>query len=143
MNLNFPTLRTLLNEIRNTGSRARVYSGHGWANYLATYFNDSFDFLQTLWKYLAPGGRALVVIGNSVVQGYEVKTDELWADIARSNAVGLTVEGLEVIRKKRVGNSIINSAVRNGAGRRVKLHEAILTLRKPNTLQRRLSGFEW
>ncbi len=104
---------------------------------LATYFNDSLDFLQTLWKYLTPGGRVLVVIGNSVVQGYEVKTDELWADIARSDAVGLTVEGLEVVRKKRVGNSIINAAVRNGAGQGVKLYEAILTLRKPNTLQRR------
>jgi len=142
LNLNFPALRALLDEIRNTSSRARVYGGYGWANYLATYFNDSFDFLRTLSSCLAPGGRAVVVIGNSVVQGYEVKTDEVWADLAQSKAVGLTVEGLDVVRKKRVGNSIINSPVRNGAGQGVKLYEAILTLRRPKTSQRRLLGLE-
>jgi DNA modification methylase len=131
----FPALEQLLDEIRQTRHQQRVYDGRGWANYLAIYFNDSFDFLKALSEYLAPGGRALIVIGNSVVQGHEVRTDEIWADIAESNAAGLQVEGIEVVRKKRVGNSIINSSVRNGAARGVKLYEAILKLRKPESAQ--------
>ena len=136
LSFNFPALKTLLDEIRQTKHQHRVYDGQGWANYLATYFNDSFDFLKALSDYLAPGGRALVVIGNSVVQGHEVRTDEVWADIAASNAVGLSVQSIDVVRKKRVGNSIINSSVRNSAARGVKLYEAILTLEKPKASQR-------
>ena len=131
LKFSFPALADLLGEIRKTRHQHRVYDGQGWANYLATYFNDSFDFLNTISQYLAPGGRALVVIGNSVVQGHEVKTDEIWADIAESRSVGLSVGSIDVVRKKRVGNSIINSSVRNGAARGVKLYEAILTLEKP------------
>lgn len=142
LKLNFPRLRDLLGEIRGTNRTDRVYGGPGWANYLTTYFNDSFDFLMALSRCLKPGGRALIVIGNSVVQGHEVKTDELWADVAESKAVGLVVAGLEVVRKKRVGNSIVNSAVRNGAARGVKLYEAILTLRKPQAVQPALPRLE-
>ncbi|MFZ0887170.1 MAG: hypothetical protein WA005_01840 [Candidatus Binataceae bacterium] len=138
LKFNFASLGDVLAEIRRTNSHRRVYGGQGWANYLATYFNDSFDFLATLSRHLAPGGRAVVVIGNSVVQGHEIKTDEVWADIAHSKAVGLAVEALEVVRKKRVGNSIINSAVRSSAARGVKLYEAILTLQKPRAVQRGL-----
>ncbi len=142
LSFNFPVLESLLDKIRRTRHQRRVYDGQGWANYLATYFNDSFDFLKALSTYLAPGGRALVVIGNSVVQGHEVRTDEVWADIARSNAVGLRVQSIDVVRKKRVGNSIINSSVRNGAARGVKLYEAILTLEQPKVSQHALSGLE-
>jgi len=142
LKFNFPLLRDLLCEIRTTHKSNRVYGGRGWANYLATYFNDSLDFLTSLSRCLKPGGRALIVIGNSVVQGHELKTDELWADIAESSAIGLETEGLEVVRKKRVGNSIINSSVRNGAAQGVKLYEAILTLRKPEAVQRALPRLE-
>jgi DNA modification methylase len=132
----FPMLEELLKAVRETKSDKRIYGGDGWANYLATYFNDSFDFLKSLSRLLAPGGTALAVIGNSVVQGVEVKTDELWAHMAESKSVGLSVEALEVVRKKRVGNSILNSSVRSRAARGVKLYEAILTLRR-TTLPRR------
>lgn len=138
----FPVLKTLLGEIRRTKDQRRVYDGHGWANYLTTYFNDSFDFLSTLARYLAPGGSALVVIGNSVVQGHQVKTDEIWASIAESSPVGLMVEGVDVVRRKRVGNSIINSSVRNDAARGVRLYEVVLTLRKPKASLQALRGLE-
>lgn len=130
LKFNYQVLREVLSKIESKNSRDRIYGGQGWANYLATYFNDSFDFLKTLSRLLVPGGYALVVIGNSVLQGYEVKTDEIWANIAQSKAIGLSVESLEVVRKKRVGNSIINSSVRTGAGSGVRLYETILTLRK-------------
>jgi len=126
-------LKKTLNSIRDTRSDKRVYGGRGWANYLSTYFNDSFDFLRVLGKILLPGGAAIVVIGNSVVQGHEVKTDEIWADIAQSRTVGLHVDGLEVVRRKRVGNSIINSSVRSEANAGARLYESVLTLRRPKS----------
>ncbi len=131
LKFSFPMLENLLKSVRESNSSGRVYGGGGWANYLATYFNDSFDFLRNLSSLLVPGGWALVVIGNSVIQGCEVKTDEVWASIAESRSVGLSVEGLEVVRHKRVGNSIIKSSVRTEAGSGVRLYESILTLRKP------------
>ena len=131
LRFSFGMLANLLRKIRHTTNAKRIYGGYGWANYLATYFNDSFDFLRGLSRLLAPGGAAVVVIGNSVVQGHEVKTDEIWAAMAQSKSVRLCVEGFEVVRKKRVGNSIINSSVRSGAESGVSLHESILTLKKP------------
>jgi DNA modification methylase len=128
LKFDFQMLKNLLGTVRKTNSSKRVYGGSGWANYLATYFNDSFDFLKSLGRLLAPGGTALIVIGNSVIQGVEVKTDEIWAHMAESKTVNLRVEALEVARKKRVGNSIINSSVRSGATSGVRLYEAILTL---------------
>jgi len=126
----FDTLANVLRKIRHTADDKRIYDGYGWANYLATYFNDSFDFLSSLSRILAPGGVAIVVIGNSVVQGHEVKTDEIWAAMAQSRSIRLCVEDFQIVRRKRVGNSIINSSVRTGADSGVTLHESILTLRK-------------
>lgn len=51
------------------------YGGSGWANYVATYFNDTYRFCSNLVRLLRPGGTAIIVLGNSVIQGVEVKTD--------------------------------------------------------------------
>ncbi|PYU31846.1 MAG: site-specific DNA-methyltransferase [Acidobacteria bacterium] len=126
----FELLENLLDRVRHSQNDERIYGGSGWANYLATYFNDSFDFLKKLSRILAPGGCALVVIGNSVVQGVEVKTDEIWAHLAGSKPAGLSVEALEMVRKKRVGSSILNSSVRSGASKGVTLYESVLSLRR-------------
>ena len=48
-----------------------IYGGHGWANYAATYFNDSYRFCKIVKKLLKPDGIAVVVIGNSILQGIE------------------------------------------------------------------------
>ena len=73
---------------------------------------------------------AVIVIGNSIVQGLDIRTDEIFARLAESAGIGLSVEKLEVARKKRVGNSIVNSSVRNGAASTATLYESILTLRR-------------
>jgi hypothetical protein len=133
INFAFPDLKVILASLRSRNPDRGVYGGRGWANYIATYFNDSFEFLKLLRRLLKPAGVAVIVIGNSIVQGVEVKTDEMLGRLAESRSVGLRVDGLEVARTKRVGNSIINSAVRNAAGRAATLYEAILTLRNPDT----------
>jgi hypothetical protein len=123
-------LEELLADLRSKNADKGAYGGGGWANYMVTYFNDSLEFLKVLSRLLRRGGAAVIVIGNSIVQGINVKTDQILGEMAESREVGLHVESLEVARTKRVGNSIINSAVRNAAGGKASLYEAVLTLRK-------------
>jgi hypothetical protein len=60
----------------------------------------------------------------------DIRTDEILAHLAESDGIGLRAESLEMAREKRVGNSIVNSSVRNGAGSTARLYESILTLRR-------------
>lgn len=130
LGFDFPGLEATLDELRTRNTDRGTYGGGGWANYLATYFNDSYAWLRTMGRLLAPRGIAVIVIGNSIVQGMDIRTDEILAHLAESDTVGLTVESLEVARKKRVGNSIINSTVRRGSAKAATLYESILTLRR-------------
>jgi DNA modification methylase len=130
LNFDFPELQDTLETLRRLNTQKGSYGGSGWANYLATYFNDSYEFLKSLRRLLSPGGVAVIVIGNSIVQGLDIRTDEILARLAESAEIGLLVENLEVARKTRVGNSIVNSSVRNGAAGRATLYESILTLRR-------------
>lgn len=107
-----------------------VYGGVGWANYAVTYFNDCYTFAQGIDYALKPGGTALVVIGNSILQGIMMPTDEYFGAIAES--VGLDLVGIAIPRETRVGNSIIQSDVRVEKAKDAhQLYEAIVELRKP------------
>lgn len=80
---------------------------------------------------LKPGGVALVVIGNSILQGILIPTDQYFGKIAQ--AVGLELVRIDVPRITRVGNSIIQSNVRvEKAQDSYQLYEAIVELRKGN-----------
>ncbi|MBN1176696.1 MAG: hypothetical protein JXA51_03340 [Dehalococcoidales bacterium] len=108
-----------------------MYGGHGWANYAASYFNDCRRFALGLDFVLKPGGTALVVIGNSILQGMMIRTDEYFGKIAES--VGLELVAIEVPRKARTGNSIIQSDVRVTKTKiSHQLYEAIVELKKPH-----------
>jgi hypothetical protein len=107
-----------------------LYGGNGWANYAAAYFNDCHRFARGLARALRPGGAALVVIGNSILQGIAFATDRHLAEIAA--AAGLEVVGVHVPRATRVGNSIIQSGVRAARARDAdQLYEAVVELRRP------------
>lgn len=125
------TLESKLKVLRTKSPERGQYGGQGWANYVATYFNDSDRFLCQAKRQLRPGGHAVVVVGNSIIQGIEFKVDELLAEAAQLR--GFTVEDIRVVRKKRVGNSIIDSSVRNGNGNGTKhatqLYDAAVVLR--------------
>ena len=78
---------------------------------------------------LKPGGVALVVIGNSILQGILIPTDQYFGKIAQS--VGLELVRIDVPSITRVGNSIIQSNVRvEKAQDSHQLYEAIVELRK-------------
>lgn len=112
LDFDFAALATLVNRLRSLSVDRGQYGGPGWANYVVTYFNDCNRFLELVKRQLRPGARAIIVVGNSIIQGIEFKVDELLAELAER--WGLTVEEVRLVRKKRVGNSIIDSPVRNG-----------------------------
>lgn len=118
-----------LEELRGLNSHKGIYGGNGWANYAAAYFNDCRRFAEGLNHVLRPGGTALVVIGNSILQGLLIPTDIYFGKIAE--AIGLKLVRIDVPRATRVGNSIIQSDVRvTKAQDKHQLYEAVVELRR-------------
>lgn len=125
----FPALEKVIERVRGLNTEKGSYGGPGWANYAATYFNDTYRFCQLLNRMLRPNSVAVIVLGNSIIQGVEVKTDHFFGTI--SELCGLTFEDNFMIRKKRTGNSIIQSSVRvDKAAYKATLYESAIVLRK-------------
>jgi len=125
-----PELADLLDALRDRNPERGVYGGSGWANYAAAYFNDCLAFCRSAQRLMKPGGIAVVVIGNNILQGVEIKTDEYFARLARS--CGFEIVALQRVRKKRTGSSIVNSSVRRGTvSQPVELYETAVHLRMP------------
>jgi len=122
-------LEERLQLIRSKNPKKGVYGGNGWANYAASYFNDCYIFAEGIMYCLKSGGTALVVIGNSILQGIQVPTDYYFGKIAE--IVGLELVKIHIPRQARVGTSIINSTVRVGKSPdKQGLYEAVVELRK-------------
>lgn len=122
-------LEEKLQILKETNREKGIYGGKGWANYAAAYFNDCYTFAKAIDFVLKPKATALVVIGNSILQGIMIPTDQYFAKIAER--VGLQIVRIDVPRSTRVGNSIVQSNVR--AARPPKAHqlyEAVVELRK-------------
>ena len=118
-----------LNTLRKKNPEKGSYGGKGWANYAAAYFNDCVHFARGAKWSLRRRKTALVVIGNSILQGVPIPTDRFLGIIAE--AVGLEVVDIHIPRNARVGNSIIQSDVRVGKAQNgQRLYEAIVELRK-------------
>lgn len=131
--LNFDLLGSDLHEqihhLRGLHHEKGNYGGNGWANYAATYFNDCFRFANAIQTVLKPGGTALVVLGNSILQGVMLPTDQYFARIAEFT--GLEVVTIHQPRPTRVGNSIITSEVRvEKAQAKHRLYEAVVELKR-------------
>ncbi|MDI7278206.1 MAG: DNA methyltransferase, partial [Anaerolineae bacterium] len=84
-------IKERLATLRGLHPEKGVYGGKGWANYAAAYFNDCRRFAEGIRYALRPGGHALVVIGNSILQGVLIPTDRYFAEIAE-------LVGLELVR---------------------------------------------
>ena len=123
-----PELQLTLDRIRQTRTDKGVYGGGGWANYAASYFNDSARFLGALSHCLASGGRAVIVVGNSIIQGHEIKVEEILGRIAPR--YGLALDRIETLRTKRVGASITKSTVRRGETSPASLYESAVVVER-------------
>lgn len=129
IDFSMPELEERLAALRCQNSEKGQYGGPGWANYAATYFNDSFRFASALARLLRPGGTGVVVLGNSILQGVEFQTDRIFGAICEAN--GLSVSDIEMLRTKRTGTSIINSSVRaDEAPEKTELYESAVIVRK-------------
>ena len=118
-----------IEEVRARNPEKGVYGGSGWANYAARYFNDCARFAAGLWWCLRPGAAALVVIGNSILQGVQIPTDRFLAKIAERQ--GFKTIKIHAPRDTRVGNSIIDSTVRAAkAANGARLYESVVELRR-------------
>jgi DNA modification methylase len=118
-----------LEKLRAANPNKGVYGGNGWANYAASYFNDCQRFAAGIRYVLRAGGTALVVLGNSILQGISMPTDRYFGQIAES--VGLELVDIQIPRPARVGNSIIQSDVRVvKAKSHQQLYEAVVEIRK-------------
>ena len=119
----------LVAELRILNPEKGIYGGQGWANYAVLYFNDCLRFAEGMKWCLRPGATALIVIGNSILQGIPVPTDRFLAEIAER--AGMTVVDIHTPRDARVGNSIVNSSVRVGKANGGRLYESVVELRRP------------
>ena len=125
-----PHLAEQLQDLRARHAEKGTYGGRGWANYAATYFNDCQLFCALTRTRMRPGGKVVVVIGNNILQGIEFQTDKLFAEIAEQE--GFEIVALHEVRKKRTGNSIVNSSVRMGTvTQQTRLYETAVELRAP------------
>lgn len=123
----FRELQDVIERIRDTNAAKGPYGGPGWANYVATYFNDAYRFCKILTSLLRPSGVAMIVLGNSIIQGVEVKTDYFFGKTAE--LCGLRLEETILLRQKRTGSSIIDSSVRAGKARaKAVLYESGIVL---------------
>ena len=118
-----------LDELRERNPHKGIYGGQGWANYAALYFNDCARFGRGAKWCLRPGATALVVVGNSILQGVQIATDRFLARIAER--CGLEAVAVHRPRDARVGSSIVNSSVRAGMTNGGRLYESIVELRHP------------
>mgnify|MGYP001024812808 CR=1 FL=1 len=128
LQLELPGLNRIIEEIAAKNTQKHVYGGKGWANYAIEYFNDCYTLCRNLYYVLRKESRAIVVLGNSIIQGVNVPTDLLFGQIGE--LCHLKLEDILILRKKRVGNSIINSSVRNGKSDEISLYESAVILRK-------------
>ena len=118
-------IQETLNRIREQNQHRKIYGGKGWANYATAYLNDCVRFMRGIGWALHPEGTGLIVVGNSIIQGIPVATDQFMARIAEQ--CGLEVRKIETPRETRVGSSIINSSVRKGqTDQGNKLYESVV-----------------
>jgi hypothetical protein len=129
LDFDMPELSKVIESIRGRNPEKGCYGGSGWANYVATYFNDTYRFCKVLAELMKPKAVSIIVLGNSIIQGVEVKTDCFFGRIGE--LVGLSFEDNHLLRNKRTGNSIIQSSVRvAGAKEKTVLYESGVVLRK-------------
>jgi hypothetical protein len=128
LNFEHPRLEKLLARIRKIRVNRGAYGGPGWANYAASYFNDTEQFCRLLRHWLKPGACAVVVVGNSILQGVEIPVDRILSELAARH--GLVTESMQVLQEKRLGSSIVTSSIRLGARTRAGLYESAVVLKR-------------
>lgn len=128
LNFVLPGLERQIAEIRQRNNDRGIYGGGGWANYVSVYMNDLHRFAGLLSTQLRPQtGVAVVVLGNSVIQGTPMPVEQYMAQIAGLH--GLGVEGTYPLRT-RVGSSVVNTGTRLTGKEKYELFDFAVVLRR-------------
>jgi len=128
LNFEHREIEGILSRLRELNTEKGDYGGLGWANYAASYFNDCERFVSAARRCLTKGGTGVIVVGNSILQGINIRVQDFLGDIAEM--CGLKLEGIYRLRNKRVGDSITGSSVR-GTASKARLDESAVVVQKP------------
>jgi DNA methylase len=113
-----PWLGEILERIDRNVRAKGTYRRNDMHAVVHRYFADLVPVLRRVLDALAPGGRFVVVVGDSLLAGVYVPGDLLLARIAAGQ--GFTIESVAVARRRR-----------SGQRRSFALRESIVTLRRP------------
>jgi len=113
-----PWLREILPRIRENVARKGTYRRDDMHAVVHRYFADLVPVLARVRRALRPGGRFVLVVGDSLLAGTYVPGDLLLARIA--GRLGFEIVGVDVARPRR-----------SGQRRSFALRESVVTLRRP------------
>jgi SAM-dependent methyltransferase len=113
-----PWLPEILRGIRANVARKGTYRRDDVHGIVLRYFADLLPVLRRVHTTLVPGGRFVLVVGDSLLAGTYVPGDLLLARMGAS--VGFRIASVEVARPRR-----------SGQRRSFELRESIITLEKP------------
>jgi DNA modification methylase len=111
-------LAEILRQIRENLSRKGTYRRDDMHAVVHRYFSDLAPVLDGVYRALVPGGRFVVVVGDSLLAGTYVPGDLLLARLGARR--GFRIVSVEVARRRR-----------SGQRRSFELRESILTLERP------------
>ncbi len=112
-----PWLRELLPRIRNHVLRKGTYRRDDMHGVVLRYFADLEAVMRGVHRALRPGGRFVLVVGDSLLAGTYVPGDLLTARLGAR--IGFAIESVQVARARR-----------SGQRRHFLLRESIVTLRR-------------
>ena len=115
-----PWLGEILARIRENLARKGSYRRNDVHAIVHRYFADLRPVLAGVYRALAPGGRFVVVVGDSLLAGTYVPGDLLLARLGA--AQGFRIASVEVARRRR-----------SGQRRSFELRESIVTLERPRS----------
>ena len=113
-----PWLAEVLGRIRENLARKGTYRRNDVHAIVHRYFADLCPVLDGVYRALAPGGRFVVVVGDSLLAGTYVPGDLLLARLGATR--GFRIVSVEVARRRR-----------SGQRRSFELRESIVTLERP------------
>ena len=113
-----PWLGEVLGRIRENLARKGTYRRNDVHAIVHRYFADLRPVLDGVHRALAPGGRFVVVVGDSLLAGTYVPGDLLLARLGETR--GFRIVSVEVARRRR-----------SGQRRSFELRESIVTLERP------------
>ncbi|MCI4365451.1 MAG: hypothetical protein L3K10_05245 [Thermoplasmata archaeon] len=113
-----PWLREILPRIRENVARKGSYRRNDMHAVVHRYFADLVPVLKGVYRALRPGGRLVLVVGDSLLAGTYVPGDLLLARMG--TRLGYRVHSVDVARARR-----------SGQRRSFALRESVVTLERP------------